>query len=290
MLKTNITYLLILITWYILFVIFTIFLYFKYQKPYRVKKIHKYYKKIPENLTPPELSMLVYHKITPDVLSATIAFLIRKGLIAREDNILRKIPSEQLLSVSQTSALELLFDVLGNGKVVDVNKISEFCHNNSSSTDFLLAYDIWANLALREASSSKQFFVSKTDYELVRWFQIIGYVLAVLNFVFSLHYIFGYTIIIPAYFILQYFYRTYKRTPKYNEQFYQWLGFGNYLSTITSKEELGLDKDMILIYSVILHRVSHVEKVVNDEQFLTDLDQSLQKCYRKAFFFGNRKV
>lgn len=290
MLKANVIYLLVLITWYLLFVIFMAFIYIKYSKPYKVKKIDRYYREIPESLSPPELSLLIYHKISPSTLSATISFLIQKGFIVRENNILRRIPSEQMLSVSQNSALELLFDVLGNGKVVDVNKIAEFCHNNSTSTDFLLAYDIWSNLALREASASKQFFIQKTDYELVRWFQILGYVLAVLNFVFAFHYIAGYLVLIPAYLILQYFYKVYKRTREYNEQFYKWLGFGNYLATLNNKEELTTDKDTTIIYSIMLNKISYVEKTLNGEQFLTELDHSLQKCYHKAYLFGNRKV
>lgn len=290
MIRANITYLLVLITWYILFVIFMIFLYFKYSKPYHVKKIDKYYKEIPEMLSPVELSMLIYHKVTPSALSATIAYLIDRGFIYKDGNILFKIESEQFLSNSQTSAIELLFDVLGDGKKVDINTIADFCHNNSTSTDFLLAYDIWCKLATREATSSKHFFVQKMDYELVRWFQIIGYVLAVLNFVFGFHFIVGYIVIIPAYFILQYFYNIYKRTKEYNKQFYQWLGFGSYLSIITTKEDIKENPSAVLIYSIILNKVSHAEDILRNEQFLTNLDSSLQKCYRKSYLFGNRKV
>lgn len=282
-------YLLVLITWYILYIIFMGFLYLKYSKPYKVKNVVKYYKSVPENLTPAQLSMLIYHKITPSTLSAMVNDLIKQGIIIREDNILRKSNVEQLLSVSQNSAIELLFDVLGDGQTVDTNKISDFCKNNSSATDFLLVYDIWSNLAFREASS-KQFFVQKMDYELVHWFQIIGYVLAILNFVFGFHYIIGYVTIIPAYFILKYFYGTYKRTEKYNQQFYDWIAYGNYLSVISSKEQLGEDVDGALTFSLLLNKESHVEDIINGEQFITKLNESLQKCYRKAFLFGNRKL
>ena len=289
MTRVNITYFLILITWYIIYIIFMVYLYFRYSRPYKVKKISKYCKDIPEKLNPTELSMLIYHKITPSTLSATIAYLIEQGLVIRDGNILRKIESEQLLSTSQNSAIEILFDVLGDGKKVDVTKIDGFCHSNSTATDYLLAYDIWNNLALREASN-KQFYVQKLDYELVRWFQIIGYVLAVLNFVFGIHNVMGYVIVLTAYFILQYFYKTYKRTREYNEEFYKWLGFGNYLATFSSKDEMNVNHSTALVYSLILDKVSHTEQVLRNEQFLTNLDKSLQKCYRKAFFFGNRKI
>ena len=287
--RVNITYFLILITWYIIYIIFMVYLYFRYSRPYKVKKISKYYKDIPEKLNTTELSMLIYHKITPSTLSATIAYLIEQGLVIRDGNILRKIESEQLLSTSQNSAIEILFDVLGDGKKVDVTKIDGFCHSNSTATDYLLAYDIWNNLALREASN-KQFYVQKLDYELVRWFQIIGYVLAVLNFVFGIHNVMGYVIVLPAYFILQYFYKTYKRTREYNEEFYKWLGFGNYLATFLFFDEMNVNHSTALVYSLILDKVSHTEQVLRNEQFLTNLDKSLQKCYRKAFFFGNRKI
>lgn len=289
MVRADTIYLLVLITWYILFVIFMIFLYLKYSKPYRVKNIEKYYKDIPEDLSPVELNMLIYHKITPSALSATICFFIEKGIIIREGNLLKNNSGGELLSVSQTHALELFFDVLGNGKVVDVNKIANFCDNKSSATDYLMAYDLWANMALREASS-KQFFVQKMDYELVRWFQLIGYGLTIVNLIFRFHYISGYIILIPAYAILQYFYKIYKRTREYNKEFYKWLGVGNYLSSITSAKELKINPNSALIYSILLDKTEHVEKVVNNENFLTKLDEDLRRCSNKAIWHGKKKV
>lgn len=290
MIKVNIVFLLVLITWYILFLIFMLFLYIKYSKPYHIKKIERIYDKVPEKLSPIELSMLLYHKMTPNALSATITYLIEQGYIIREGDYLYKVPSEQMLSLSQEKAIELLFDVLGDGKKVDTTKISEFCNNNTNATDFLLGYDIWGNMALREVAASKQFYVQKMDYELVKWFQYLGYLLAILNFVLHCHYIGGYLIIIPAYFILKYFYKIDKRTRFYQEQFYKWLGFGNYLSNLKSKEELKINENWTLIYSILLNKIGHVEKIIKNEQFFTNLDEAIQKCYRKAYFFGNRKI
>lgn len=290
MLKVNVMFLLIVITWYLLFLIFILFLYFKYSKPYRVKKVEKIYEDIPEHLSPIELSMLLYHKMTPNALSATIVYLIEKGIIIREGDTLYKAANEQLLSISQNNALELLFNVIGNGEKVDINTIDSFCKNNNNATDFLLAYDIWSNMAIREVMVSKQFFVQKMDYELVKWFQYLGYFLVILNFVLHCHYIFGYLIIVPAYFILKYFYKIEKRTLFYQEQFYKWLGFGNYLSTLTTKKQLKINKTWTLIYSILLNKIEHVEQILNEEQFFTNLDKSLQTCYRRAYLFGNRKI
>ena len=289
MIKVNVMYLLILITWYFLFLIFFLFLYFKYSKPYYVK-IDKRVNKIPENLNPNELSMLLHHKITPSALTATIIYLINEGIIIREKNILKRNCEDKVLSVSQNSALDLLFDTLGNGKKLDIDKISNFCNSNTKCTDFLIAYDIWKNMATREAVSSKQFFVQKMDYELVKWFQYIGYFLVILNFILGLNFISGYLAIIPAYFLLQYFYKIYKRTPHYQEQFYKWLSFRDSLNNIKSIEEIKINKKWCLIYSSLLDKLSHIENVINQEQFLTKLDKDLQYCYRKAYFFGNRKI
>lgn len=290
MTRINIIYLLLVITWYVLFVIFFLFLYLKYKKPYYVSNIQKVYKKIPENLNPMELSMLLHHKVTPSALSATIVYLIERGYIIREGNVLKKFSGELELSLSQNSALELLFDVLGNGKIVDISKIDDFCNNNSSATDFLLAYDIWNNMAVREVTASKQFFVTKMDYELVKWFQYLGYFLVLLNVVLHCHYFAGYLIVFPAYFLLQYFYRISKRKKHYQKQFYQWLGFGNYLATLTSKDEIDLNHTWVIVYSILLNKVDHVENIFKEEQFYTKLDKSLQKCHCQAVFFGNRKI
>ena len=234
--------------------------------------------------------MLLHRKVTPSALSATIVYLIEQGYIIREGDILKKVPGELGLSLSQNSALEILFDVLGNGKMVDVNKIENFCNNNSSATDFLLSYDIWNNMAIREVTASKQFFVQKMDYELVKWFQYLGYFLVLLNVVLHCHYFAGYLIIFPAYFLLQYFYKISKRTKQYQKQFYQWLGFGNYLTTLNSKDELELNQTWVLVYSILLNKVEHVEKIIKEEQFYTNLDKAIQKCHCQAVFFGNRKI
>lgn len=289
MIKVNVMYLLILITWYLLFLIFFIFLYLKYSKPYKVK-IDKNVNSIPENLNPNELSMLLYHKITPNTLVATIIYLMDQKVIIREGNILRKNGKDVVLSVCQNNVVELLFDTLGNGKTVDVDKIADFCSNNSRCTDFLLVYDIWNNMATREAIASKQFFIRKMDYELVKWFQYIGYLLVILNLILGLHYIVGYITLIPAYFLLQYFYKVYKRTPHYQEQFYKWLAYKNYLSNIKKAKDLNDNESWALIYSALLNNLDYVENVIRDEQFLTNLNESLQLCYKKAFLFGNRKI
>ena len=289
MIKVNVMYLLILLTWYLLFLIFFLFLYLKYSKPYKVK-IEKKVESIPENLNPNELSMLLYHKITPNTLVATIIYLMDQKVIIREGNILRKNGKDVVLSVCQNNVVELLFDTLGNGKTVDVEKIADFCSNNSKCTDFLLAYDIWNNIATKEAMASKQFFIRKMDYELVKWFQYIGYFLVILNVVLKLHFIAGYAILIPAYFLLQYFYKVYKRTPYYQEQFYKWISYKNYLSDTNTIKDLNDNKSWVLIYSVLLNNLDHVENIVCGEQFLTQLNDSLQLCYKKAFLFGNRKI
>ena len=283
------TYLLILITWYILFFIFFIFLYIKYKKPYHLKCYVPIYKEIPEKLSPIELSMLLYHKITPNALTATIAYLIEEGIIIREGNVLKKGIKEIALSTSQESVLDLLFNVMGDGKKVDVVSISGFCNDNSNATSFLITYDVWKQLAVKEAST-KQFFIQKMDYELVKWFQWIGYILAILNFVFKFNLIAGYIIIIPAYFLLKYFYKIYKRTRFYNEQFYLWLALGNYLGNVKEKSEITFNKKWAIIYSVLLNKSYNVEKVLNGEDFYTELNNSLHNCYNKAIFFGSRKI
>lgn len=287
--QAKITYLLILITWYILFLIFFMFLYLKYKRPYHLKKVVPIYKDIPERLSPIELSVLLYHKMTPNALTASIVYLIEQGIIIRDGLFLRKSDYDISLSASQENVLDLLFNVMGDGKKVDITDLSDFCNNNSNATSFLLSYDVWKQLAIKE-SSSKQFFVQKMDYELVKWFQWIGYILAILNFVFHFHLISGYIIIIPAYFLLQYFYKIYKRTRFYNEQFYNWLALGNYFDTIENVQELTISRKWAIIYSILLNKSSHLEKVLNQDQFYTELNRSLHTCHNKAVFFGSRKI
>ena len=77
---------------------------------------------------------------------------------------------------------------------------------------------------------------------------------------------------------------------QYQKQFYQWLGFGNYLATLNTKDELELNQTWVLVYSILLNKVEHVEKIIKEEQFYTNLDKAIKKCHCQAVFFGNRKI
>ena len=58
-----------------------IYLYNRNYKPYPSKFHQKYYEKLPSDLEPGELSLLLYRKIEPQVFTTTILGLIKKGAI-----------------------------------------------------------------------------------------------------------------------------------------------------------------------------------------------------------------
>lgn len=172
--------------------------------------------------------------------------------------------------------MDILFNVLGDGNKVDIRKIGKL----DNTSDLSLEYSLWKSLAIKE-SSSKQFFIQKKEYDVINLFQLISYLLAVVNFVLGFHYLVGYLSVLLSIILLQYFYNVYKRTPEYDKQFYSWIAFSTYLSSIKSVDDIEEDKDLIILYSIILNKIDHVEKVLFNDNFLTNLNIVINNSFGK---------
>lgn len=287
-------YKILLVLYYIFSVWLIIYLYFKYSKPYPSNNLKKYSKEIPSKLNPIELSILVNHKITPQVLTATICYLTVIGALQKrkEKNdiyLYRNSKFKGKLSHSQKYAIEFMIDIIGNRSKVSFSQIKNCCNKRRGSSSFLLNYELWKKMALKE-SSKKEFFEQKKCYSLVKWHRNLGLFLAVLNLLLGLNYFLGYFILIPAFFSMFYFSNIYKRTKKYNDEFYKWLEFGNYLKDIKT---LGFEKDNInayLVYATVLNKIEYVEPYILNSNDFTVLNESIIKCYKKAYFHGSRNL
>lgn len=270
------------------------YLYLNYSKPYKPEKLKNYTKEIPSKLSPIELSILMNNKITPQVFTATIYYLIgSKALIKNIENkkiyLYRNLNFKGNLSHSQKYALKLLIETMGNGEKVSFEKIEKFCSNNAGATTFLLNYEIWKRMAAAEGGT-KQFFEPKPNSSLVKWSCAIGIILFLINIIFGIHMLLGYLIILPAVFSVYYFKKIFKRTKKYNNQFYKWLEFSNYLMNI---KELGHDKEnnnFYLMYSIILDKLEYVEPHLLKSNDFINLNKYIKKCYTRAYFHGSRSI
>jgi len=280
--------------YYLVFLGLMAYLYWNHSKPYTPEKLHNYTNTIPDKLSPIELSILVNNKITPQVLTATIYFLIgNKALVKSKEKkdvyLYRNLNYKGKLSHSQKYVIKLLIDIIGNGERVSFTNIEKFCGNNKGATSFLLNYEIWKRMATAEGNK-KNFFEPKTNKSLIVWFSVVGIILFTINLLVGLKVFLGYFLLLPAIFILYYYKKIFKRTKKYNDKFYEWLEFSSYLKNI---KQLGYDKDnanLYLMYSIVLDKIEYVEPhLLKSDEFIK-LNTYIKKSYKRAYFYGSRSL
>lgn len=285
----------ILIFGYYIFSIFLItYLYFNYSKPHKHEKLLNYTNKIPSTISPIELSILVNNKITPQVFTATIYYLIEtKALIRVKEKknvcLYRNLNFKGNLSHSQKYAVKILIEIMGDGEKVCLEQIENFCNNNIGATNFLLNYEIWKRMATAEGSK-KAFFEPKHSDSLVKRFSIVGICLFLINILFGFYTFLGYCLLLPSLFVVFYYKKIFKRTKKYNNQFYEWLEFSSYLRNIN---QLGYQKENInlyIIYSLVLDKIEYVEPCLLKSNEFININKFIKRCYTRAYLHGSRSI
>lgn len=278
----NLCFNIALALWYILYILFIVYLSISSNGIYSVDDII-----ISSDLSLNDLSFIMYRKIKPEVLTASIVKLIndKKIELKKENNnfILIKKTDENL-SKSDFNILELLFNVIGNSNEVSLQKIDKFCETRNGCSDFLLNYEIWKKLII-VSSNRKDIFEPKIDYNKVKFFKYTGILFFILNIVLKRFSILGFIVIIPSIFISFYFYHISKLTEEASKKYY---GFLKLRKDIKENNKL-LENNACLEYSIILKCFDNIpdkEKL----DFVNGLDIAIKKCYKKAFFRGNRSL
>lgn len=270
--------------WYGFALLLTIYLYFKDSRAYSFDKEIDV-KNINRSLE--DLSLLVYKKIVPEVMTASVVKLIDKGKIKLtfENNVfwLTKIEDEEL-NKADFSLMELLFDNIGDGKRVSVIQINDFCNKKSGNSNFLMNYQLWRKMSI-VCSNKKELFDEKREYNIVRFTQYIGILLFILNIVLGIYNLFGFLVIIPAILIKVYFYKISKLTYDATQEYYGWLEFRGQLRTNPKL----FDNNRYLEYSILLKCYDNIPEPLKHD-FTKELDIAIKKCYLNSYFRGNRSL
>lgn len=286
-------YKIMLYFWIVGFSLWLVYLYAKYQCSHDVL--------VPQNvlptthITPVELSYLMERKITPKTMVASILALVEVGAIQlriqKEQYVLIRNQNydKKKLPDSQSYLLHFLFEdlVVSDRITLEQLEMSTMSHKNNSI--FLLNYQIWKKIALKEALS-KQYYEMKKEYPAVLFYRNFGCILVVLNFILQYHFWFGYFLLIPAFFLTFIFKLFYKRRPEAEALYYEMLAFAVFLDTdmpLTKRE-----KSMTYFkYSVILGRISQMEeKLKAKSHFASQLNAIMERLVTKAIWFGDRSI
>lgn len=278
----------IVVLWYIIYMILLIHLYFANSRPYNFEQkvdIKNNNRKLED------LSFIIYKKLKPEVITATIVKLINtrkiKVIFENEDFWLIKNDDDNLTK-AEFNIMDLLFEIVGNGTKVSLNSLINYCNNSRGCSNFLMNYELWKKFATIESNKSK-LFEMKTNYRSVKLVKNTGLLIFVLNFLFrftiGFDSFFAYFTLIPSIFIIIYFYNISKLNYETSQEYYGWIVFRKELK----ENNKLLDNDRYFEYAIILNCYDNLENTKKLD-FIKKLDLAINKCYVNAVLKGNRSL
>jgi len=272
------------IVWILLYIIQIIHLYKNHSKPYISDFLESSYDKVPSNLNPSEISMLLYKNITPGVFTMIFMILIKKNIVKtiKEDNDYTFIYEENnSINPTQKHLIYLLFECIGENGIVKLSQISSFCNVQSNCSNFLSEYKIFKRLSFKDIKHN--FYEEKKGYLNLKVLTVISIIIMISNFIFKVNFYPIYLIFLPTIFMYYYFYKIFKRTKEANTEYFKWLGYKNYL--INKKDLKEDDREIVFI------PVLGIERLVIIQNTLTHkVHRALNKCILKAILNGDRSI
>lgn len=283
------------IGWFIFAVLITIYLYIRNYKPYKTDFRDDFYTQIPSNITPIELSELMYKKVVPSALSAEVLKLFNEGVLRIEKDKnngetyihLNRISNKDF-TIGKDYTVKLLVNIMGNGSRVSIKEIAKFCDRKRNCDNFYMEYKIWCRI-MRKENLKHIFYERKTQYGIVRFLTIIGCLLFIANIIGGFRLNIGYATLLPAVLLLLYFTKIYKRTREANEEYHKWIAFKQFLENIENFKCTIMNPDEYVVYGVVLG-VKGLEKKITEHTHYEEIANALNKCIIKALLNGDRKL
>lgn len=286
-------YSIICLIWFVIFFYALYYLYIKNVKPYKPAFSDLMYSQIPHKYAPLELSLLMYNRVVPSTLPASVIYLFEKGILEfNNDNgveyIVRNFNYTNQLTPAEDYTIKLLVDIIGDKNRVSIEQLDEFCSHKSNCDIFLLEYQIWCKIMRKEYASTR-FFEPKLQYSSIEKIMISGCIIFIVNFLKVFNSYLGYLTLVPALFIMFFFIKTYKRTRESNEEYYKWIAFKNYMN-VTDLASLNIDNmDDYIMYGTVLG-VDDIEEKLTNHDYFKRITAALNKCVIKSILNGNRKL
>ncbi len=288
----------IIVLWYVVFLAFFVIIYFLNTKPYKSKFQKTTIEQYPSKLKPVELSMLMYKKITPEVFTTSILSLIHHKIITitkiKDDYILELKDNESInIEKAQEYIIDILFNSIAKDKKLSLSTLEKYALNKGNGSEFLTNYYVWKRIAQRE-TFNKKFYEPKTGYNLIVIYRIITIVLVSINFLTKHNSIMAYLLIFLSLILKYFFYRTYKRTNEFNDEYHKWVGFQNHLKSFSSESIEQSDEQIFdgLSYRLILKTYKNMQNQNFDgmDEFGIKLNNVVNRCVINAELYAHRKI
>jgi Predicted membrane protein (DUF2207). len=272
------------IIWIIFYVIGLIVLYRKCSKPYVSEFLENTYDKLPSNLNPSEISMLLYKNINSEVFTSVFLILIKKNiikLVEEKEDYIFVYEKTNNLTPSQKHLIFLLFECIGEDSRVKLSQIMAYCNTHSGCSSFLSEYKMFKRSSFKDVRY--KFYENKVGYSKLKKFTILSIVIMLLNLILKVNFYPIYLLVFPVIFMYYYFYKIFKRTPKANTEYFKWIGYKNYLVNKSDLKED--DKEIIYVPLLGIEKLTQIQ-----DTLMHKVHKVFSKCILKATLNGDRSI
>ncbi len=268
----NIIGILMIICWFPII----IFLYFKYDKELRSGFRAKYYRELPGEYTPAEMSVLMSMGLvnTRDI-TATLMDLVRKGILilkketyikdgffkAREieDYSLSLNPDAPQIQLKRHEDFLIGWFIRGIGRNghVFLDEISEYARTSAGARQFSMDYQRWCTLVKEEADKNDFFDKTSSKGRIAAiLIGMVGYFVTGVLFILFLQAFAGIALTIQGPLMFLFGVRLNRRSAYGNEQYAMWKAFRNFLKDFSRMDKAEIPSIVIwehyLVYAISL--------------------------------------
>ena len=275
----NILYYILLPLWFIII----LSIYFKYDREFKRKFFGEYYRELPGDYTPAEMSVLMnMGKVQPRDIMATLMDLVRKKYLLIEKVevdkksllgskkvtdyklSLNKEKSGNGLKSHESFLIDWFINEIGNGNEVFFNDIKEYSKGYRTGVSFKNDFDLWCEKAETEAKKNNFFDNSAQKGKIIGIVSSVIYIAAGIALPNILYTSDGLILLFLGIVLLLYSIRIKKRSAYGNEQYAMWNAFKRFLKDFSRLKEAEIPSIVIwehyLVYAVSLGVAKEVIK------------------------------
>lgn len=289
---------------FLLWFVIIIYIYIKYDKELAHSFEGKYYRELPGEYTPAEMSSLLsMGSVSTRDITATLMDLVRKEQLQLISNkyikkgifkdkevtdyavsLNENAPAVALKS-HETFLIDWFIRKIGNGSSLLLDEISDYAKTQSGARRFKQDYDNWCGLAQEEARKNDFFDTTCNTGKVAGILASLAYLGLGIFILFIFRAEMGVALIIQFLILLIFSARLSRRTAYGNEQNAMWLAFKNFLKDFSHMDKASMPSIVIwehyLVYAISLG----VAKEVISQLPLVFTDTDLQDT-RLTYMYG----
>ena len=298
---SNVFTILLVLAWFPLI----IFLYLKYDREFKSSFKAKYYRELPGEYTPAEMSVLMsMGKVDKRDITATLMDLVRKGnLILKKETYtkdgffkdkevedysltLNTAVSRSGLTSHESYLLDWFISRIGDGSRVFLDEISNHVKTNSDARKFANSYQSWCKKVRNEADRHKFFEASSKKGKTIAMLSGMAYIFLGIFLTTAVETPASILLIILGFIMSLFGSRLNKRSAYGNEQYTMWKAFRNFLKDFSRMDKAEMPSIIIwehyLVYAISLG----VAKEVIKQLPLVFTDADLQNS-KLTYMYGH---